>query len=104
VGDVAAIVNVATIANTKECNNQLRDCNPNPPSAKRQAHFGNGGRGCDQHLPYGVKKFVAQPGPTTNDKSTCERKGGGKEQASTKQKGSPRHFVTYPVRNEIAAI
>jgi hypothetical protein len=26
---------------------------------------------------------------------TCKRKGGGKEQASTKQKGSPRHFGTY---------
>jgi hypothetical protein len=58
-----------------------------------------------RRTPYGVKKFVAQAGQTTNDKSTCEQKGGGKEQASTKQKGSPRHFVTaYPVRNELAAI
>ncbi len=33
-GAVAAIVNAATIANTEDCSDQLRDCNPNPPSAK----------------------------------------------------------------------
>jgi hypothetical protein len=70
VGDVAAIVNATTIANTEDSNDELRDRNPNPPRAKRQTHFGNGSRECDHSPyskpPYGVKKFVAQPGQTTN--------------------------------------
>jgi hypothetical protein len=67
---VAAIVNVATIANTAEdCNDQLRDCNPNPPSAKPTSAMAveNAAiRRSYSKSPY-VKPLVAQPGQTTND-------------------------------------
>ena len=91
-------------ANTEDCSGQLRDCNPNPPSAKPTSAMAVENAAIRRSYskpPYGVKKIAAQPGQTTNDKSTCERKGGGKEQASTKQKGSPRHFVTYPAASAL---
>ena len=68
-GAVAAIVNIATIANTEDCSDQLRDCNPNPPSAKPTSAMAveNAAIRRSYSKPPYVKPLVAQPGQTTND-------------------------------------
>ena len=68
-GAVAAIVNAATIANTEDCSDQLRDCNPNPPSAKPTSAMAveNAAIRRSYSKPPYVKPLVAQPGQTTND-------------------------------------
>ena len=91
-------------ANTEDCSGQLRDCNPNPPSAKPTSAMAveNAAIRRSYSKPPYVKPLVAQPGQTTNDSRVSANEKEETRSRRAQNKKEPTALRHLPARSKRA--